>query len=477
MGCEWKGLFKDLIDQHLSSCQYITVECRNTGCGDRVLLSKLEDHLKNECLQRLEECKDCEATLHFKDLEEHGDNCPNALRKCNQCQQEMLAIKLNDHQMNECTWIKCPCNNSDKEVLFEANSKEYSEHLQDAAKLTSHLQPLLVQFSKMSQSVEKMTNDYQLVTSRIELLETKCDDLERKNEELQKDNNELCKTITTLTTRVEEKEHKSEEVAKLRVTDDRLSTLEQNYGKLFSEIITFKNSMAQSSAQIEVFNGEIEKMKQDFSSHASKISEMVPYNDNNSYLLDYIKQVEEKTLEVECTLNILSVHHSELELQLQASLASTHNGAFLRHIPDMRRRIHDAKIGRITSIYSPPFYTGRNGHKMCIRAYLNGDGTGEGTHLSIFFVLMRGEYDPLLQWPFEHKVSLILVDQDQKKHLVQTFKPNVQSSSFQKPKSDMNVASGCPEFAKLSILDNPSYVKDDVMYIKAVVDTSKILHP
>jgi len=94
-------------------------------------------------------------------------------------------------------------------------------------------------------------------------------------------------------------------------------------------------------------------------------------------------------LEVERTLNVLSVHHSELELQLQASLASTYNGTFLWCLPEMRR-IHDARIGRITSIYSPPFYTGRNGYKVCIRAYLNGDGTGEGTHLSIFFVLMRG---------------------------------------------------------------------------------------
>jgi len=87
MGCEWKGLFKDLIvscftyiitiyehvnslcqDQHLSSCQYITVECRNIGCGDRVLLSKLEDHLKNECLQRLVKCEDCGQKLMFKDL-------------------------------------------------------------------------------------------------------------------------------------------------------------------------------------------------------------------------------------------------------------------------------------------------------------------------------------------------------------------------------------------------------------------------
>ncbi|XP_065899595.1 TNF receptor-associated factor 2-like isoform X2 [Dysidea avara] len=480
MGCEWKGLFKDLIDQHLTSCQYITVECRNTGCGDRVLLSKLEDHLKNTCLQRLVECKDCRTTLRFKDLEEHGDNCPNALRKCNQCKKEMLAIKLNEHQMNECTWIKCPCSD---EALFEANSKEYFEHLQNTNKLSSHLQPLLVQFSKMSQSVEKMTNEYQLVTSRIELLETKCDDLERKNQTLQKENTDNKKMIKVLTMKVEEQEHKSEEVAKsqvgniVRVTDDRLSNLEQNYGKLFSETISIKNSVTQSCAQIEVFNGEMEKIKQNYSSHASKGNELIPYNDNSSYPLDYIKQVEEKTLEVERTLNILNVHHSELELQLQASLASTHNGAFLWRIPEMRRRIRDAKIGRITSIYSPPFYTGINGYKMCIRAYLNGDGTGEGTHLSIFFVLMRGEYDPLLQWPFEHKVSLILVDQDQKKHLVQTFKPNIQSSSFQKPKSDMNVASGCPEFAKLSILDNPSYVKDDVMYIKAVVDTSKILHP
>ena len=45
-----------------------------------------------------------------------------------------------------------------------------------------------------------------------------------------------------------------------------------------------------------------------------------------------------------------------------------------------------------------------NGYKMCIRAYLNGDGSGYKTHFSVFFVLMRGEFDPLLKWPFEYKV-------------------------------------------------------------------------
>ena len=46
---------------------------------------------------------------------------------------------------------------------------------------------------------------------------------------------------------------------------------------------------------------------------------------------------------------------------------------------------------------------------MCIRAYLNGDGMGYKTHLSLFFVLMKGECDPLLKWPFEYKISMILV--------------------------------------------------------------------
>ena len=198
---------------------------------------------------------------------------------------------------------------------------------------------------------------------------------------------------------------------------------------------------------------------------------------SESYSDSRMSMIEEKVNDLEQQNTMVKVHVSELELQLQASLASTHNGSFLWRIPDVRRRRKDAIEERITSIYSPPFYTGRNGYKMCIRAYLNGDGIGFKTHLSLFFVLMRGEYDPLLKWPFEYKVSLILVDQDHRKHIVQTFKPNPDSSSFKRPTSDMNVASGCPQFSKVDVLDEKNYVKDDIMYIKCIVDVSRIFHP
>ena len=58
------------------------------------------------------------------------------------------------------------------------------------------------------------------------------------------------------------------------------------------------------------------------------------------------------------------------------------------------------------------YYVSRNGYKMCIRAYLNGDGSGYKTHLSLFFVLMKGEYDALLRWSFDYKVSMILVGKE-----------------------------------------------------------------
>ena len=51
------------------------------------------------------------------------------------------------------------------------------------------------------------------------------------------------------------------------------------------------------------------------------------------------------------------------------------------------------------------FYTSKYGYKMCLRIYLNGDGTGRSSHLSLFFVVMRGLSDALLKWPFNQKVG------------------------------------------------------------------------
>ena len=66
---------------------------------------------------------------------------------------------------------------------------------------------------------------------------------------------------------------------------------------------------------------------------------------------------------------------------------------------------------------SPPFYTHPQGYKMCLQVYANGIGDGEGTHLSVFVALMRGEDDQHLQWPFESDISYQLVNwREDKQH-------------------------------------------------------------
>ena len=156
---------------------------------------------------------------------------------------------------------------------------------------------------------------------------------------------------------------------------------------------------------------------------------------------------------------------------------SNHDGTMIWKIPQFSQRKADAESGRCTSIFSLPFYSGRYGYKMCLRLYIMGDGIGKGTHLSLFFVVMRGEFDNILQWPFTHKVTFKLINQSGGRDIVNTFQSDPMSSSFRKPKSDMNIASGCPQFVSHTELERGGSIMDDTIFIKCVVDTSTIHHP
>ena len=155
----------------------------------------------------------------------------------------------------------------------------------------------------------------------------------------------------------------------------------------------------------------------------------------------------------------------------------TTNGVLVWKICDFTRRQQDAISGKTPSLYSPPFYTSPAGYKVCARLYPNGDGIGKGTHLSLFFVVMKGEYDALLPWPFRQKVSLMLLDQRGCRNVVETFRPDPASTSFQRPQQDMNVASGCPLFLPLSTLPYSTYLQDDTLFFKIVVHTHGLKAP
>lgn len=153
--------------------------------------------------------------------------------------------------------------------------------------------------------------------------------------------------------------------------------------------------------------------------------------------------------------------------------ATSYNGSFTWKISDVARKRREALASPSIPLISQPWYTAPDGYRLCTHLYLNGNGTGFGTHISIFLSVMKGEFDRILLWPLKSRMSFSLLDLEQRRFpIVKTLHSNPNSPSVQQPAphSVMNVASGCPDFAPLSILDETRYVDDDEMYIKCIMD-------
>ncbi len=227
-------------------------------------------------------------------------------------------------------------------------------------------------------------------------------------------------------------------------------------------------------------------LKQSFKKREQSLdSKIMTLTQQNSDLKSELNQVRmeisikmqpviDAVVKAESAIQHLQEGFSEMALMVQTLQATSYSGVFIWKVPEIQRRRHEAKIGKTVSLYSAPFYTSRHGYKVCLRLYMDGDGSGKGTHLSFFLTVMKGEYDALLQWPFKQTATLMLLDQDKLKDVVQSFRPESTSSSFQRPRNEMNVASGCPMFAPLSILNNSSYVKEDTMFLKCKIEIAGI---
>ena len=131
-------------------------------------------------------------------------------------------------------------------------------------------------------------------------------------------------------------------------------------------------------------------------------------------------------------------------------------------------------------VHSPPFFTDQYGYKFMIVAFPNGNGSGEGTHLSLYVRLLVGEYDSLLKWPFLGDITLTLIDQSQdttkQRHISQNFSPDPKWTSFHRPKKNSNTPGfGYPQFASHETMRTRKYIVDDAIFIRATVELPQII--
>ncbi|XP_035665776.1 TNF receptor-associated factor 2-like [Branchiostoma floridae] len=459
-GCKWEGIVRHLM-AHLSECDFEKITCINAGQGCKVLICRknLANHLQSDCEYRPVTCQWCQETTPHKEHKDHRQTCPVAPVQCDWCGKKGLTrAQIQEHQQPEtgdCPKMKIACSFEHMGCKEKMEKRQLAEHLKKSVQ--NHLnmtKTYIVNFYSnfehhRQQEVESREN-MRILLPRLEKdikdVDGKIAEIESKLSGEQASGAASSGGNKTLENRIEQERARVEELRR------KIAAWETRVG-------TFEGIVA-------VLNREIEKCS----------SQMEAYERQRRQDREIIETLERKVRSLERIIALKDVALAEQDLRIQTLEMTSYDGVLTWKIADFTRKRHDAITGKTASFYSPCFFTSRTGYKMCARIYLNGDGMGKGTHVSLFFVVMRGHYDGLLRWPFRQKVSFMLVDQNNRENVTDAFRPDPTSSSFQRPTSDMNIASGCPLFVPLSQLDSSShgYVRDDTMFLKIIVDTSDL---
>ena len=153
-----------------------------------------------------------------------------------------------------------------------------------------------------------------------------------------------------------------------------------------------------------------------------------------------------------------------------------HTNVFLWRIDGFSQILKKAKNEGKEIIYSDPFYTKTEtdgfGYKLKVLIYPDGTGDGKNTHLSVFIIIMKGEYDAILPWHFSKKVMFTLIDQQDElgKRENKTMEFIGQNnSSFTRPTTEENIAIGFKCFISHEELKSQHYIVDDTLFLQVEI--------
>lgn len=175
-------------------------------------------------------------------------------------------------------------------------------------------------------------------------------------------------------------------------SDELLPVIDELKAKvtvLVTKVSTYEAIVADLNSQIERDAHAIQRMEQ-----------------QKKQNVELQESLERRIKAQDRVLALKDVALAEQYLRIQSLEMASYDGILVWKIADFKRKKNEAISGHSTSIYSPYFYTSHHGYKMRAQIYLNGDGMGKGSHISLFFIIMKGQYDSLLQWPFGQKVSV-----------------------------------------------------------------------
>lgn len=131
--------------------------------------------------------------------------------------------------------------------------------------------------------------------------------------------------------------------------------------------------------------------------------------------------------------------------------------------------MRQAKSGEQRKLESDPFYTETYGYRLKLRIYPYGRKSATSSHLSVFIVVMKGEYDAILPWPFKRKMRFTLIDQredpEQRKNVSMVITSS-HTENYERPNKEENLGRGFRNFISHGKLYSGGYVENNMLFLQ-----------
>ena len=188
---------------------------------------------------------------------------------------------------------------------------------------------------------------------------------------------------------------------------------------------------------------------------------------NETQLLKVVKKRKEleKKIRRERAVNAAVQHRLQnLKSQLAGDFHATKadNGTILLKIS----QINHFLAAERNTFSSQPFFLEKCRYKVCFN--IRFDLINDEPSMSLYFMIIKGEFDSKLEWPFPHQIIFKVINKTGGRDIIRSL-GSQDSPTCAKPDTDKNIVYGCPNIASQAELMRGYITQDDSVFVECEI--------
>ena len=471
-GCEWVGELRNLYD-HLDPTKGRCGIACPFGCDRYARRVEMRKHARFHCPKRMISCENCGYHNTFTIVtEKHYPICPQSLIDCpNQhCQVEGLKRHQLEQHLNECSHQIVDCPNTGCSVQLPRG--ELKLHTLKQHKLMLEIDQVVAvpptrvspQYLYNQAPMEFIISDYHEKKENKEVWESLFYTHNRGYQ--------FCLVVYPN--------------GKRKGRDTHLSVYAQSKRGEYDNELKWP---FEGDIRVELLNWREDKNHHSLTIDFSRYTDPDGINSSPATNQETVSGLGSSQFishtDLETTTNAEYLRDDFFKLRVSVAVYSTFTTPLL--IPAWQDPLISTQSGAQFTIsecalrkqfnnryYSPPFTTSPQGYKLCIVVYANGFGIGEGSHLSIYACVMKGQQDDHLQWPFTGTITIELLNWlEDEEHRKKNLEIDKNRQLVKVTKGEYGNCCGYPTFIfQSSLASSTKYLYNDCIRVRVIAKAS-----